>query len=151
MGFTPAMSARAASRCALKASAAGAAAFAGTFLFLAVFVLALEGPERLQQPAYFGIAGPSLASIMVRPGVVIAGMAALFTVAAMVINAVIELRDEGRSGAAPFVVVDGPPDYHGLRDWPNVHIGQRPAGKHAARRHTRTPGETTTAERESDV
>ena len=64
-----------------KAALAGAAAFAGTFLFLSAFVCALLGVQQLQQPAFFGLAGPPLALELLRPVVVISGTMAVITVA----------------------------------------------------------------------
>lgn len=72
----------AALRCwALRAGFVGAAAFAGTFLVLFAFVFALLGPEQLQSPVFFGLAGPSVASALMRPGLVIAGTMAVVAVA----------------------------------------------------------------------
>ncbi|MEX7469095.1 hypothetical protein AB4Z39_05210 [Mycobacterium adipatum] len=116
---TTAMPYRWAARChwALRAGFAGAATFTGTFVSLFAFVLALGGPDRLQQPVFFGLAGPSVASALMRPGLVIAGTVA---VVAVVIYGL--MRGDSHSATAPIVVAGGPLDFRGLRDWPNVRF-----------------------------
>lgn len=102
---------------ALRAGLTGAAAFAATFLFLFAFALALAGPDRLQQPVFYGLAGPSVASDLMRPGLVIAGSMA---VVAVVIYGL--MRGGNHSATTPILVGDGPLHFRGLRDWPNIRF-----------------------------
>ncbi len=118
---TTAVPDRWAARCrwALRAGFAGAATFTGTFVFLFAFVLALVGPDRLQQPVFFGLAGPSVASALMRPGLVIAGTMAVVVVSIYGLGV---LRGGNHRATASIVVADGPLDFRGLRDWPNVRF-----------------------------
>ncbi|WP_102145705.1 hypothetical protein [Mycobacterium hubeiense] len=86
---------------ALQAAVAAAAAFAGTFMFLAALVLALLGPENLHRPVGWGIAGPPQASALMWPGVVISAAVATGVLAAMAIDAVIAPRSERQDHRPP--------------------------------------------------
>lgn len=69
---------------ARKAVLASAATFIGTFLLLTATALALLGPIWLQPAGIVG--GPSLACVLVRPGLVFSGLTAVLVLAAIVID-----------------------------------------------------------------
>lgn len=118
----------------------GTAAFTGTFLVLFAFVWALAGSEQLRQPVVFGLAGPSVASELLRPGLVIAGTMA---VAATLICSRGVPRRINHSAAASIVIDDGALDIHGLWDWPNVGFddhGADAAGRDDTKKYK--PGNT---------
>lgn len=150
-----------AARCrwALRAGFAGTATFTGTFLLLFAFVLALAGPDRLQQPVFFGLAGPPVAAALMRPGLVIAGTMAVVAVAIYGLGV---MRGGNHRATASIVVADGPLDFRGLRDWPNVRFdkpgvadverGDDPTDKPANTTdvHDRTATERRTEETQSE-
>lgn len=77
----------------LKAGIAAVMAFAGLFLALTVFVLALIGLDQLRQPVAFGLWGPSLASELVRLGLAVSALLAAAVFAAMVFYGLMDLRN----------------------------------------------------------
>lgn len=59
----------------MRAGAAALATFVGTALAILLFALALEGPHTLLSPSVFGLFGPPLIEVMVRPTIVTAAFA----------------------------------------------------------------------------
>lgn len=75
----------------VQAGIASAATFAAAFLLELIFVLALIGPARLQQPIAFGLTGP-----MPWPGLAIAALMTGIVFTGLAIDGLIDLKATAR-------------------------------------------------------